>query len=384
MAIMKIARYQWDIVVILPKNSKPDFLAFLDALDIRYEFLARPFDPKDATTLVQKLKRQLQRVRSEIDTFNFLRRYDLAESVLHIEIAPWQSWILLSALALRGSNTFVTLHNFRPEIPRWRMFVWKLRFQIVSRLPGFHIFASNKDTRLQLKGWVTARFWETIQVTYTCIDPEQIEAVLDQAVDQLELRRRFDVPLDKFVVLAVGQFIDRKGRWVFLDAIKRLGEIRSDIVFVWLMPEPINTADNDRIQAMNLRGSFVPVISEKVGKDRLSILRFFKIADAFALPSFVEGLPIAILEAMALRLPVIATDVYAIPEAVKPGETGILIPSGDVDALCRAVRKLKEDKGLRDHLAMGGSRYVIDNFDERVAARISVKSYEECFGSTSI
>ena len=61
-------------------------------------------------------------------------------------------------------------------------------------------------------------------------------------------------------------------------------------------------------------------------------------ARALVLPSFAEGLPMVIMEAMALRRPIISTFVAGIPELVHPGEHGWLVPAGDVDALTHAMQ----------------------------------------------
>ena len=60
-------------------------------------------------------------------------------------------------------------------------------------------------------------------------------------------------------------------------------------------------------------------------------------ARALVLPSFAEGLPVVLMEAMALRRPVITTYVAGIPELVQPGENGWLVPAGDVEALAAAL-----------------------------------------------
>jgi glycosyltransferase involved in cell wall biosynthesis len=60
-------------------------------------------------------------------------------------------------------------------------------------------------------------------------------------------------------------------------------------------------------------------------------------ARALVLPSFAEGLPVVIMEAMALRRPIISTFVAGIPELVRPGQDGWLVPAGDVDALVAAI-----------------------------------------------
>jgi glycosyltransferase involved in cell wall biosynthesis len=63
-------------------------------------------------------------------------------------------------------------------------------------------------------------------------------------------------------------------------------------------------------------------------------------ARALVLPSFAEGLPVVIMEAMALGRPVLSTTIAGIPELVMPGETGWLVPAGDVAALAQAVREV--------------------------------------------
>jgi len=110
-------------------------------------------------------------------------------------------------------------------------------------------------------------------------------------------------------------------------------------------------------------------------------LRFFRIADAFTLPSFVEGLPIALLEAMAIGIPSISTDMNAIPEAIIDRETGIVIEAGDSDALAKRILDLKNNPSLRQRLSANGRAHVLENFDEREASRIAIDAYRECFAN---
>lgn len=379
--IMKKAAEEWDQVAILPRASSKDVTNLLEEFDIEYEFLRHHFAPDEEPTLLGKLRRQYERIRSEVETFAHLLKYDLRNSVLHIEVAPWQSWILLAMLALRGANVFTTLNNFRPEAPRWRMLVWRIRFQIVSRLPGFRIFASNKDAKNSLKKWLTPQFWETVEVAYSPIDAQQIEEAGNGEMDARQSRGRHGIAEDDFVVLAVGQFIDRKGRWTFLDAARRALAADPNLRFVWLMPEPITADDQARVRSYGLGDRFIPVLSKSVGTDRVSILRFFRIADSFALPSFVEGLPIALIEAMALGVPAISTNVYAIPEAIIPEKTGVLIEPGDSESLTRSILRLKADPELRNRLAEEGSRFALENFDSRIMVSTYLEAYRKCFDS---
>jgi len=92
-------------------------------------------------------------------------------------------------------------------------------------------------------------------------------------------------------------------------------------------------------------------------------------ADLFVLPSSTEGLPMTIIEAMASALPVVATRVGGVPELVKPGVNGLLVPPQDPDALASALRKLIEDSRLRHDMGAAGRRFAEENFDIRVTAQ---------------
>jgi glycosyltransferase involved in cell wall biosynthesis len=87
--------------------------------------------------------------------------------------------------------------------------------------------------------------------------------------------------------------------------------------------------------------------------------------DIVALPSSKEGLSIAVMEAMALRRPVIATDVAGMPELVRNGETGMLIPPENVDALAQAMLHIYQDKNLATQLAQQGRALLEEKFDQR-------------------
>lgn len=380
LAIMKVARKVWDILVILPEGSSPEIVRYLDELGIAHRFTNYHLDFDPARTLGRKLSRQLNRIKVEYRTYKALREFDVRNTVFHVEIAPWQSTMFLTAMALRRAKVFVTLHNFLPDASPWRTALWKTRLKIASYLPGLNFFASNNNTKNRLRGWVNEDFWRRIRVTFTAVDPPQIAAAAGAPFDRNATLAKHDIPVDDTVVLCVGQFIDRKGRWVFLEAAKKVLAATDGVSFVWLTPQLPSADDQKRIADYALGDKLRLVLSETLGKDRLDVLTFFRIADIFALPSYVEGLPIALLEAMALERPSISTNVYAIPEAVKDLETGVLIEAGDANALADAILRLKDDPSLRARLARAGHEYVIRHFDERDAAASAIEAYKEAMG----
>jgi glycosyltransferase involved in cell wall biosynthesis len=96
----------------------------------------------------------------------------------------------------------------------------------------------------------------------------------------------------------------------------------------------------------------------------------------FVLPSYNEGLPVALLEAMAARLPIVSTFVGGIPDAVEDGLEGILIKPGDLDALEAAIRKLLLDSTLRTSMGLSARQKFEQHFTpERVLPKIDQLYY---------
>ena len=376
--IMKLAKAEWDITVVLPEGSDAKLLGFLDTAGIRYEFLKGSFDLAPAEDFGRKIERRITILRSEINVFRHLRKFDLKNSILHIEAAPWQSATLLTALSLlRGANIFVTMHNALPDASRWRELVWKIKIGVVSRLPKLRAFTSNQDTKKRFRRWVNKAFFDTIRVTYTTVNPPEIDAIRDDGGDRSLIRKWVGIPEDVFVVLCVGQFIDRKGRWIFLEAAQKVVEDRPDIHFAWITSSEVTTSEMERIAGYKLGDNFHLINASSVGNERKDILSAYAAADVFALPSYIEGLPVALLEAMAMGVASISTEIYAIPEAIKHEETGLLINPGRADELFNAIVQLYEDAALRERLAQNGRDFVIANFDEREASKIAIDAYKE-------
>ena len=363
---------------IFPKETNPQFINFCDNLGIEYEFLESVADYNPATNLKRKLERHFNKFRSEISLLKFLRRYDFTDSILHIELAPWQSVLSLSRLCMR-TKVFMTMHNALPMVSKWRNLLWKLKFALVTRFDNFHIFASNQDAKNSLKPFVPKEFLEKVKVTYTNVNPDEVDEALQSQFNREELLEKFGLPKDRFFVCSLGQFIDRKGRWTFLEAAKKISEAAPDFCFVWISNSKLTAEESAKIESFKLGDSFFLVKSEMVGNDHLDLMKFLRIADVFTLPSFVEGLPISLLEAMSLGIPSISTNVYAIPEAVKDRETGILIEAGESEALAEAIKTLKNNEDLRKKLGQNGKDWVLANFNEKKVAEIAFQGYEDSF-----
>ncbi len=119
--------------------------------------------------------------------------------------------------------------------------------------------------------------------------------------------------------------------------------------------------------------------SDQVGGEHVNLFKLMRVADVFALPSYVEGLPVSVIEAMGLGIPTVSTAINAIPEAIIHLQTGLLIEAGNSVALKNAIQKLKDDDELRKNLSKNGREYVLSKFSEETVTKIAVESYIEAY-----
>ena len=140
-----------------------------------------------------------------------------------------------------------------------------------------------------------------------------------------------------------------------------------------------SAADLEKAQSYGLGENFRLITSDQVGSEHIDLFKLMRLADVFALPSYLEGLPISIIEAMGLGIPTISTKINAIPEAVKHLQTGLLIEAGNSIALRDAIQELKDNDELRENLSKNGRKYVLEKFNEKTVAKIAIETYIEAY-----
>jgi len=86
-------------------------------------------------------------------------------------------------------------------------------------------------------------------------------------------------------------------------------------------------------------------------------------ADAFALASFAEGIPVVLMEAMASGIPCVSTRITGIPELIRDGDDGLLVTPSDADELAVALARLMDDSPLRQYLARSGRARVQQKYN---------------------
>jgi glycosyltransferase involved in cell wall biosynthesis len=155
-----------------------------------------------------------------------------------------------------------------------------------------------------------------------------------------------------------------KGQVVLLEAVAKLRREGLELELVLVGDGPTRGTLEDAVARLELEGSVH--LAGSVGQD--DIRRYYADADIFCLPSFGEGLPVVLMEAMSMSLPVVATRIAGIPELVTDNEDGLLVTPARTDELASALRRLATDPELRRVLGDAGRTKVTREFDARKAA----------------
>ncbi len=171
------------------------------------------------------------------------------------------------------------------------------------------------------------------------------------------LRRQLGIPRQAPVVVFVGRLTRDKGIPELIEAFSRVSvrspELRLLLVGCLEDGDPL-PADTRRSLETHSRVILAGAVQDAAP--------YYAIADALVLPSHREGLPTVVLEAQAAGKPVIAASATGIVDVVLDGETGLLFPVGDVQALADAIARIIDDKGLATRLGLAGQEQVKRKF----------------------
>jgi colanic acid/amylovoran biosynthesis glycosyltransferase len=176
--------------------------------------------------------------------------------------------------------------------------------------------------RAQLLRWIAPADWDGVHVVRCGLDAELLGAEPGP-------------PPERPRLVCVGRLSPEKGQLVLLEAAAVLAKEGVSLELVLVGDGPLRAELEARVVALGLSGSVRMTGSLDASRLRAEILA----SRALVLPSFAEGLPVVLTEALALGRPVIATAVGGVPELVWPGSGGWLVPPASADALASAMRE---------------------------------------------
>jgi len=216
-----------------------------------------------------------------------------------------------------------------------------------------------------------------IAVLPSAVDLRQFDPGSLTPHDREALRAELEIPPDHTLVGTIGNVNALKGHDYFLEAAYRIKQRRPKTRFL-IVGRRLDTASDywDKLQTLldrlDLRDDVI------FTGFRPDIAQLLNALDVFVLPSIVESCPVAVLEAMAMKLPVVATDVGAVSELIVDHETGLVVPARDADAISNATLtclEMAQDK--REAMTHAARQRVEARFDvARIAERQS-QLYEQ-------
>ena len=214
--------------------------------------------------------------------------------------------------------------------------------------------------RSQLMAFVGEDHWSKLHVVHCGVKPDRYPP---------RARRESDAGLR---LLSVGRLAQVKGHGVLLEALAEM-RARGSSATAAIVGDGPKRADIEQLaRRLGLAGAVT--FTGPVGQDEID--RHYEEADVLVVASFAEGIPVVLMEAMAHRLPVVATRVMGVAELVRDGENGLLVRPGRADQLAAALERLAADPELRARLGEEGRRTVESEFDVDASARRLCELFE--------
>ncbi len=211
------------------------------------------------------------------------------------------------------------------------------------------------------------------------VEPGQIEVIpsgidfspYEKATPSDYLHRELSFTRDDFLVGIVAHLADHKGHKYLIEAMKIIRDQSPRIKLVIVGEGPLHMELNSQARESGLTDIvFFLGFREDVPQILASL-------NVFVLSSYLEGLGSSILDAMACRLPVVATKVGGIPEVVIHGETGFIVPPRNPASLAKAILRLYEDRGLASRMGQRGYELVHQRFSAEAMAEKIIEVYEK-------
>lgn len=264
---------------------------------------------------------------------------DLGIDHLHNHIAKASCTVAMLVNALSGLPYSFTIHGpdifFEPH--HWRIDEKAARARFVACISDF--------ARSQLMCFADQAHWGRLHVIHCGVDPA----------------RYAPAPHDGQHLLFVGRLAAVKGVPVLFDALRRLDRPGLRVTVI---------GDGPDRAALERQAEGLPVTLLGY-RSQSEVAAMLAQTDVFVLPSFAEGVPVVLMEALASGVPVVTTQIAGIPELVTP-ETGVLVAPGDVGALADAMATLLDDPQRRRSMGSAGRSRVAADYDVSVeAARLS-------------
>jgi glycosyltransferase involved in cell wall biosynthesis len=259
---------------------------------------------------------------------------------LHNHIATASCSVAMLASKISDIPYSFTLHGpdifFEPQ--RWRLDAKIKTAKFVACISDF--------CRSQAMSFSNPQDWGKLHIVHCGVEPERY-------TDETGVER--NTPHLTFI----GRLASVKGVPVLFDALKILKASYPDLCLTLIGDGPEREELEDYVRSNDL----VDMVEFAGYKSQSEVALALQETDVFVLPSFAEGVPVVLMEAMAAKVPVVATRIAGIPELIEDGVHGRLVPAGDVDSLASAISDLIGDAKLRKKMGDAARDKVIAEYN---------------------
>ena len=193
------------------------------------------------------------------------------------------------------------------------------------------------------------------------IDLERFDPTREEVrAEALRIRKELGISPDDFVFVFIGRLVGDKGINELVEAFGRLQKEHPEVRLILVGPEE---AELDPLKGETMAEIGSNDAISAVGRQS-DVRPWYAVADAFVFPSYREGFPNCVIEAGAMGLPSIVTDINGSREIVLDGENGVVIPSKDSKALYDAMRDFVEDDDRRGRMAAKARELMASRFEQ--------------------
>lgn len=254
-------------------------------------------------------------------------------------------------------------YNITPRHLKYRAFFNRM----TARLATLFIANSERVKRHLVDGEGIPE--RKVRRVYLGVDPQEFQ----EGIRPIRSREHYGLPSRGILVGTVASLTPQKGHSVLLEAVPRIAASCPHVSFAFIGEGGLEGSLRAKVHALGMDNRVFLL-------GPVPALEIMGLLDIFVLPSLWEGMPVALLEAMSMERPVVATDVGGVGEAVLDGETGILIPPGDPDSIARAIVALIRNVNLRAALGKRARKRVEATFSFEKGARELEGIYLELCG----
>lgn len=274
---------------------------------------------------------------------SWLRRHPM--DIAHVHLVNWAT----IAARLGGAKAvFLTEHGL--SLFKRRHHILFDRFCLLFTNKVITVAKAIRD--LRIKRWGIPE--EKLYYLPNSIDLKRF----DFEIDPIEFKRNLHIPEDDRVVLSVGSLLPVKGHEYLVTASSLILKTVPNTTFLIAGDGSLMDTLQEQARTLGVHQKY------KFLGYRKDVEHLLKVADVYVLPSLREGTSLALLEAMASRVPVVATRVGGNPELIEDGISGILVPPRDPIQLAEAIQKLLGDLTLRRRLSARAREVVEQKFSE--------------------